>query len=180
MTSHTHTHTPTTQWRSTRKTLPHVEGHLPIQGNLERAYNKAKSRIAYTRIGGRSEGEEGRGWEWRREGEEGRKEGRGWDGRGGVIIVNHYCQCVHWPVRCPNFCEPYRTLKQYTVDKHVEEECPVTVVACKFAEVGCEVKVKRKDLPQHMQGAMMDHLTSLFTDYVKLKKELDHLKSQKK
>ena len=56
----------------------------------------------------------------------------------------------------------------------------MTVVACKFAEVGCEVKVKRKDLPQHMQEAMMEHLTSLFTDHVKLKKELDHLKSQKK
>ena len=97
-----------------------------------------------------------------------------------IIIANHYHQCANWPVRCPNFCEPYRTLKQYAVSKHVEENCPETVVACKFAEVGCKVKVKRKDLPQHMQEAMMDHLTSLFTDHVKLKKELDHLKSQKK
>ena len=53
----------------------------------------------------------------------------------------------------------------------MKEECPESVVACTFAEVGCEMKVKRKVLLQHIQEAMADHMTAMFDELVKVKQE---------
>ena len=103
------------------------------------------------------------------------------------IVTDHHCECPNWPTRCPNSCNPYLTLRRSAVDSHVKEKCPETVLDCKFAAVGCRVRVKRKDLAQHMHEAMSDHMTALFEDHIKLKQknvqletELNRLKSQRK
>ena len=92
------------------------------------------------------------------------------------IITGHHCECLSWPVRCPNSCKPYLTLRRCTVDKHVKDKCPKTVVECTFAEVGCKVKVKRKDMAQHMQEAMSDHVTAMFQDHMELKRDYMKMK----
>ena len=96
------------------------------------------------------------------------------------IIMGHDHVCPNWPVRCPNSCDPYLTLRRCTVDKHVKEECPETVVECTFAEVGCKVnsKVKRKDMAQHLHEAVTDHMTAMFTDHMELKRENAKLKEE--
>ena len=103
------------------------------------------------------------------------------------IISDHHRVCPRWPARCPNLCDPYLTLTQSSVDRHVKEECPETLIDCKFADVGCKEKVKMKDLAQHMQDTLSDHLTAVFEEVVKLKhenaqlkEELSQLKGQKK
>ena len=86
------------------------------------------------------------------------------------IITDHRHNCHLWPARCPNSCDPYLTLGRLRVYKHVEE-CPQTVIDCKFAGMGCKERRKRKDMPGHMKDAVSDHLTALFEDYTRLKHE---------
>ena len=102
------------------------------------------------------------------------------------IITDHHHDCPKWPARCPNSCDPYLTLTQSSVGRHVKEKCPEALIDCKFAKVGCKEKVKRKDLAQHMKDVVSDHLTAMFEDYMKLKhenvqlkRELSRLKAQK-
>ena len=92
-------------------------------------------------------------------------------------ITYHYYKCSNWPTRCPNSCDPYLTLRRSTVDGHVKEECPETVVECTFAEVGCQVKVSRRNMSQHMQEAAKEHMMAVFTDYMELKN--DHKKMKR-
>ena len=95
------------------------------------------------------------------------------------IIADHHHKCPNWPARCPNSCDPYLTLTRCTVGTHVKE-CPETLVGCKFAEVGCQVRKKRKDMPGHMKDALSDHMTAMFEDHMKLKAELNQLKQHVK
>ena len=94
------------------------------------------------------------------------------------IITGHHYACPDWPARCPNSCDHYLTLTRSTVDTHVEEECPETLVDCKLAEVGCMERRKRKDMPGHMKDAWMDHMTAMFEDHMKLKSELKNVKHE--
>ena len=94
------------------------------------------------------------------------------------IITDHYHDCPKWPVRCPNLCKPYLTLTQSSVDRHVKVECPETFIDCKFAEVGCKKRVKRKDLPGHMQDTVSEHVAAMFDELMKMKRENVELKSE--
>ena len=96
------------------------------------------------------------------------------------IITDHHHKCYDWPARCPNSCDPYLTLTRSTVDTHVAKECPETLVDCKFAEVGCQVRRKRKDMPGHVKDALSDHMTAMFEELMKLKHENEELKRELK
>ena len=58
------------------------------------------------------------------------------------------------------------------------KECPETLVDCKFAEVGCPVRRKRKDMPGHVKDALSEHMTAMFEDHMKLKDENAELKRE--
>ena len=60
----------------------------------------------------------------------------------------------------------------------MKEECPNGLADCKFAQVGCKERRRRKDIPGHMKDALSDHMTAMFEDYMKLKRENEELKSE--
>ena len=45
------------------------------------------------------------------------------------------------------------------LDKHVAEECSLTVLECHYEFVGCEVKLPRKDMPSHLEENAAHHLS---------------------
>ena len=45
-----------------------------------------------------------------------------------------------------------------------------------FAEVGCQARRKRKDMPGHVKDALSDHMTAMFEELMKLKHENEELK----
>ena len=59
---------------------------------------------------------------------------------------------------CPNSCEvgsvPRCDLKAHLM------VCPLQPVTCEYAEVGCDVKVPRRDLGHHMEKGQQQHLLS--------------------
>ena len=70
----------------------------------------------------------------------------------------HVEQCTKYPVPCPNKCH-VGTVPRCDVEKH-RTECPLEPVACDFVDVGCNMKVPRRDLKQHMEESQQHHLLS--------------------
>ena len=73
--------------------------------------------------------------------------------------------CDEKLVPCPNEgCT--ETIKRHMIEDHVENDCEYTEVSCKYANIGCEVKLKRKYMRAHEEddkihlhlalGAMME------------------------
>ena len=92
------------------------------------------------------------------------------------VTKNHHYQCNKFPVTCPNKCReaPFERQK---VEKHVKDECPLTEVNCPLYYAGCEVRLPRKDMPEHMRDTVT-HLTLLATVTQTLLKENLELKQQ--
>ena len=72
-----------------------------------------------------------------------------------VIVNEHYPVCDKFPIICPNECsrdEIERGMLQDHLDK-----CPFQVVECEFSHVGCQEKVRRCDLAQHLSDNGVHH-----------------------
>ena len=55
--------------------------------------------------------------------------------------------CLKRPVPCPNGCSI--SVQRQHVSKHVDTECELTVIACKYDTLGCDRELKRKDMAAH-------------------------------
>ena len=64
------------------------------------------------------------------------------------ITQIHYVVCDEKIVPCPNEgCT--ETTKRHMIKDHVKDDCEYTEVSCKYENIGCEVKLKRKDMRAH-------------------------------
>ena len=79
-----------------------------------------------------------------------------------------------YPVSCPNDCgaKPFRK----NLPKHVDDNCRLTLVDCKFSILGCEVKIARKDRSEHED--LEEHLIMAAVTINELKEENRRLKQQ--
>jgi hypothetical protein len=59
--------------------------------------------------------------------------------------------CGCYPVQCPNECGAYPQRKRVKI--HVRSGCPLTVVKCDFHYTGCEVRLPRRNMPDHLKDA---------------------------
>ena len=50
---------------------------------------------------------------------------------------------------CPNKCT--KTMQRQDIEKHVHSECEDAVIACDYRILGCDTKLKRKDMAAHEQ-----------------------------
>ena len=89
----------------------------------------------------------------------------------------HTPNCAQYPLPCPNQCE-IGTVPRCDAEKHLLV-CPLQLVECKFANVGCEVKVPRRDLIRHMTENAQHHLMSTTLLNLRLTREL-HQKMEEK
>ena len=86
----------------------------------------------------------------------------------------HYSKCTQHPVTCPNGCQGI-TLKRQELQQHFNEECPFTEVNCPLHYAGCETRLPRKDMHEHMKDTIK-HMTLLATVKQSLLKENHELK----
>ena len=70
---------------------------------------------------------------------------------------NHYDICLKVLLWCPNECSSEKIARE-KMNEHIEV-CPEHEVSCKYAEFGCDVKVKRKDYDEHLSSAVKQHLS---------------------
>ena len=65
-----------------------------------------------------------------------------------VITSQHVIECPNVTVTCPNSGCDTRLLRN-SVKTHLLQECLFQTASCKYANIGCEVKLPRKDLLEH-------------------------------
>ncbi len=68
----------------------------------------------------------------------------------GDVLFNHLPVCKCYPVPCPNSCTPYAIERQH-LEQHLNKECPLQEVECEFKYAGCETKLPRKDMSEHLK-----------------------------
>lgn len=73
------------------------------------------------------------------------------------VTTNHWPQCVHFPVTCPNECG--RKFKRFSVDGHVADSCELTVVDCNFRFAGCSERLPRNAMYEHLSDSHVKHLS---------------------
>ena len=78
------------------------------------------------------------------------------------VANNHWPECKCYPVSCPNECMPYAVERQ-NLTHHLTSECSHAVIECDFNYAGCEVKVPRKDMSDHIRENSLSHISLLAT-----------------
>ena len=90
------------------------------------------------------------------------------------ITTVHYPTCQNYPTVCPNSCSE-RKLKRSSLDCHLLD-CPDEVVLCSFHEMGCEERMKRRCLQEHIEANVIQHQLMICDAFKKVKKQNDVLK----
>jgi FtsZ-binding cell division protein ZapB len=80
-------------------------------------------------------------------------------------------------MRCPNHCDTEEKLTRSTLQDHIDNNCPEQVSSCQFAEAGCAVRVKRKEMTDHIQQSVGEHMSYMMDAYMKLKEEYSTLQN---
>ena len=88
------------------------------------------------------------------------------------VIANHAPVCKCRPVECPNSCGA-NNLQHQHLEEHVSTQCPLSYVDCDFIDIGCDVKVYRKDFSSHMGENMATHISLLARENRRLKLQLE-------
>ena len=83
--------------------------------------------------------------------------------------------CGHQPLPCPNNCGAIH--QRQSLESHVAKDCALTVVECDFYYAGCEVKLPRKDMPDHLKDGLITHFSLLAVSH---KQQQDEIKALKK
>ena len=82
------------------------------------------------------------------------------------VASNHWPVCGYYPVQCPNKCG--EAPERQNLDKHITNDCPLTVIDCSFKHVGCEVKLPREEMSTHVNENIGAHLTLQAASHEKL------------
>ncbi|XP_029188154.1 TNF receptor-associated factor 4-like isoform X1 [Acropora muricata] len=96
---------------------------------------------------------------------------------GKKVVLNqlslHLQNCASFPVSCPANCgETGLTKEKLTF--HMNIECPLLVIPCKFLEAGCTFKTERFRMKDHLSGSTEFHLNSLYDLVCTQKKQLEN------
>ena len=87
-----------------------------------------------------------------------------------IVTEKHYPLCELFPVECPNKCS-IENLKRSQFEKHLEEQCPFQVIQCPFTSAGCTVQLPRREMEEHEDKAMRQHLRMVMSLHCKPKQK---------
>ncbi len=90
------------------------------------------------------------------------------------ITDYHYEVCPDFPFDCPNECG-VTEIKQKDLPAH-QEQCPLEPEQCPFQEAGCETRLVRKDLEEHLTSQSQQHLLLTLRKTQSLEQECSQLK----
>ena len=91
-------------------------------------------------------------------------------------LVEHWEFCDLYPIICPKGCGA--TITRQGLHQHQDTSCPLTIVECEYANIGCKVKIHRRDMKDHLNLCTKDHLTLLTEKYSQLKVSYEMEKEQ--
>ena len=71
---------------------------------------------------------------------------------------DHWPQCERYPLPCPNNCGENAIERQH-LKQHLDQNCPLQVIKCKFSYAGCKIECQRQEMQEHLDGNLQSHLT---------------------
>ncbi len=77
-------------------------------------------------------------------------------------------------MKCPNDCT-VETICRAEVKKHMDEDCPLQRVACRYERIGCTEQVRRQDLERHLEEEKDRHLQLAMDSVVELTLKVDEM-----
>ena len=86
------------------------------------------------------------------------------------IEGQHKEECPKFPLPCPNKCE-VGSVSREDMDTH-RRRCPLEVIQCEYHNVGCKVKMARKDQERHENEKMKEHLVQIMHELTDTKATL--------
>ena len=92
------------------------------------------------------------------------------------VIHNHWPVCACHPVHCPNACGAIP--QRQNLECHVAKSCPLTVVECEFHYTGCEVRLPRRNMPDHLKDGLVTHFSLLAVSHKRQQEEIKTLKKE--
>ena len=88
------------------------------------------------------------------------------------IEGQHKEECPKLPLPCPNKCE-VGSVPREDMEAH-KKECPLEMIQCEYHSVGCKrVKLARKDVEEHDNEKMKEHLLMTKDELTNTKAQLD-------
>ncbi len=85
----------------------------------------------------------------------------------------HWPVCGSFRVPCPNECGSHP--QRQNLDNHVAVECPLAFINCHFHQMGCAVKLIRREMPEHLRESLLTHMSLLATSHVKQQAQIASL-----
>ena len=89
----------------------------------------------------------------------------------------HLRVCEKCPVACPNRCETGH-VQRARVQQHLLE-CPLEIVSCEYAEMGCGVRLPRSEMREHVRQSGQDHLLKMCAANLSLSRDLSRKVAEK-
>ena len=88
----------------------------------------------------------------------------------------HTAVCTKYPVQCPNKCQ-IGSLERGQLQQHIRE-CPLQVVDCELKELGCNMKLPRRDISKHMEESTGIHFELMTIHTLKMNQQVRILQQQ--
>ena len=90
-----------------------------------------------------------------------------WEGSLSQLVDHAAQECDFYFVPCPNSCGENKVVLK-CLEEHRRGACPLEVVQCKYADVGCPCQGSRKDMDIHEKKATATHLELVEKDRQRL------------
>jgi hypothetical protein len=91
-------------------------------------------------------------------------------------MAAHISTCAYFPIMCDQDCGINVARCKFL--HHKLEDCPNSLVACPFANMGCSIQIKRKEIKEHIEGGTIQHLFVFQGKMAELMRENEALKTQ--
>ena len=92
------------------------------------------------------------------------------------ITTLHITKCTKYPLLCPNKCSD-QTYPRDQLSTHLAS-CPEQEVDCTFSEMGCEEKIKRRLLQEHLDTNILQHQLIMCQAFKEMKKDKQEVEKQ--
>ena len=78
------------------------------------------------------------------------------------VTRDHWPQCQKYPLKCPNKCCE-EDIERRFLKCHLNLDCPLQEIECKFSYAGCGAKMQRRMMQEHMDKSKDEHIDALAT-----------------
>lgn len=86
-------------------------------------------------------------------------------------LNEHHKNCLKFPVDCPQNCNI--KIPNSDIQKHIDNDCPNTIINCPLIIIGCNQRVERKNINNHFNNELYLHFYLLSQNQINFQKNME-------